>query len=153
MPNTVAEQKALDAHDWLHVVAAVIFDADSRVLLAKRPDNKHQGGKWEFPGGKVEAGERAQFALVRELEEELGIVVSPDSLQPLIEVRHCYPDKAVFLDVWQARGFQGAPHGREGQEIGWFQLAALAEMEFPAANHAIIDKLLSVVSVVSTPSA
>ena len=116
----------------IHVAAAVIRGADGRVLIAKRPLDKHQGGLWEFPGGKVEAGERVEAALARELLEELGIVVT--AAQPLIQVRHNYPDKQVLLDVWEVQAFTGEPHGAEGQPLMWVTADQLTNYSFPAAN-------------------
>ncbi len=120
----------------VHVVAAVITNAEGEVLIAKRPDDKHQGGLWEFPGGKLEAGENRQQALARELNEELGITIQ--SSQPLIQIRHHYPDQSVLLDVWRVNEFSGEAHGREGQAIKWVQSAAFDDYDFPAANHPII---------------
>lgn len=120
----------------IHVAAAVIRSADRRVLIAKRPLDKHQGGLWEFPGGKVEAGETVEAALARELQEELGIEVT--TARPLIQVRHDYPDKQVLLDVWEVLAFAGEPHGAEGQPLAWVDPAALPEYAFPAANQPII---------------
>ena len=131
---------SVDSAHWLHVVAAVISREDA-VLLAMRPQGKHQGGKWEFPGGKVEAGESAQRALVRELYEELAIAVDPDCLESFLQVRHTYPDKAVFLDVWSVTAFSGEPQGCEGQQIGWFKSTQLQGMTFPDANLPILEKL------------
>lgn len=149
MPNTAASQHvtvdgvAAD-EQWLHVVAGVIFNATAdAILLARRPSNKHQGDKWEFPGGKVEAGEGVERALARELEEELGILIEVSAIAPFIEVRHRYPDKNILLDVWRVNDFSGEPHGREGQVVRWFSLAALADLEFPAANEPILTALLS----------
>jgi 8-oxo-dGTP diphosphatase len=125
----------------IHVVAAIIHHPDrQRILLARRPDHLHQGGLWEFPGGKVDAGEAARQALDRELAEELAIQVL--RAEPFLEVRHQYPDKAVFLDVWQVWEFAGSPVGNEGQAIRWAELAALPEYSFPAANQPILDALL-----------
>jgi len=118
------------------VAAAVIRAADGRVLIAKRPLNKHQGGLWEFPGGKVEAGETVEATLARELAEELGIAVT--AAQPLIQVRHDYPDKQVLLDVWQVTAFDGEPHGAEGQPLAWVEPAQLSGYSFPAANRPIV---------------
>ncbi|UXY54177.1 Nudix family hydrolase [Pseudomonas tohonis] len=120
----------------VHVAAAVIRGADGRVLIARRPDDKHQGGLWEFPGGKVEEGEAVQAALSRELEEELGIRVSAS--RPLIQVHHDYPDKQVLLDVWEVTAFDGEPHGVEGQPLAWASNHELADYEFPAANQPIV---------------
>jgi len=121
----------------IHVAAAVIRGADQRVLIAKRPLDKHQGGLWEFPGGKVEAHEGVEAALARELHEELGIVV--ENARPLIQVRHDYPDKQVLLDVWEVLAFSGEPHGAEGQPLAWVASDDLPEYAFPAANQPIIS--------------
>lgn len=120
----------------VHVAAAVIRGGDGRVLLARRPDDKHQGGLWEFPGGKVEEGEPVFEALARELHEELGIVVR--AAQPLIQIPHDYPDKHVLLDVWEVTAFDGQPHGAEGQPLAWAAPRQLSEYEFPAANAPIV---------------
>ncbi len=120
----------------IHVVAAVIRSAKG-VLIARRPDHLHQGGKWEFPGGKVESNEVPWDALVRELHEELDIVSTHG--EPLIKIAHDYPDKSVLLDVWMVDGFQGQPRGVEGQEIRWVEPDELAEYQFPAANRPIVS--------------
>lgn len=118
------------------MAAAVIVDAAGRVLVAQRARHRHLGGLWEFPGGKVEVGETARVALVRELAEEVGIVV--EEARPLIRVRHDYPDKAVLLDVWRVSRFRGRAHGREGQPIAWVTPGELCRCDFPAANGPII---------------
>ncbi len=120
----------------IHVAAAVIRSPGGLVLIAKRPLDKHQGGLWEFPGGKVEAGETVEAALARELQEELNIVVT--KARPLIQVRHDYPDKQVLLDVWDVLAFSGEPHGAEGQPLAWVEPADLPNYRFPAANRPII---------------
>lgn len=120
----------------VQVVAAAVFDGEGRVLIARRADDVHQGGLWEFPGGKLEAGEDARSALRRELAEEVGIRVS--AARPLIRVRHDYPDKSVLLDVWRVDGFEGEAHGREGQPLQWVAPASLGEYDFPAANAPIV---------------
>ncbi|MDC0664068.1 Nudix family hydrolase [Marinobacter sp. SS21] len=124
----------------VHVAVAVIRRGE-RVLIARRPDHVHQGGLLEFPGGKVEPGETVQAALVREIHEETGLVVAPDSLRPVIGIRHDYGDKRVFLDVWSTAAVTGEAHGREGQEVGWLPLADLRDADFPAANRPIIRAL------------
>ncbi len=121
---------------YVHVAAAVICNDQGQVLIAKRPLDKHQGGLWEFPGGKVEADEDVLAALTRELHEELGIDV--EQARPLIRVRHHYSDKSVLLGVWRVDGFSGEAHGREGQPIEWCAVDALSEREFPEANLPII---------------
>lgn len=119
----------------VHVMAAVIERGD-HILIARRPDHVHQGGKWEFPGGKLEQGEEPVRGLRRELQEELGIDLVAAS--PLIRIAHDYPDKQVLLDVWRVTGFSGEPVGREGQQVRWVTRDALVEFEFPAANVPIV---------------
>lgn len=126
---TIAAERAV------HVVAAVLM-RDDRVLVAKRPDGSHQGGKWEFPGGKVKVGETVRDALARELDEELGVTVR--SAYPLIQVRHAYPDKRVYLDVWRVTAFEGQPSGREGQGVAWVERGRLQALDFPAANQPVV---------------
>lgn len=120
----------------LHVAVAVIRDAQGRILIAQRAQHQHQGGLWEFPGGKVEAGETLAQALGRELEEELGIQVKV--AQPLIQIPFHYPDRHVLLDVWQVLSFSGSPQGREGQPIRWVSPDQLNTYAFPAANRPIV---------------
>lgn len=130
MPNTAVNSTEL------HVVAAVIRRQDGNIFIAKRPAHIPQGGKWEFPGGKVEAGETRLAALQRELHEEVGISVT--AAEPLIQVRHRYVERLVHLDVWEVTAFTGEPYGREGQETRWVTKSALADFTFPAANLPII---------------
>lgn len=120
----------------IHVAAAVIRGGDGRILIARRPEDKHQGGLWEFPGGKVEADESVEQALARELDEELGIRLSV--ARPLLQVRHDYPDKQVLLDVWDVPAFSGEPHGAEGQPLAWVAPEQLGDYQFPAANRPIV---------------
>lgn len=119
-------------HEWLHVAAAVITDRAGRILIARRPAHLHQGGLWEFPGGKLEEGEGAREALVRELHEELGIDLH--DARPLIRVRHAYPDRKVLLDVWRVDRYGGEPLGREGQPLRWVAPEELSAYSFPAAD-------------------
>lgn len=124
----------------VHVAVGVIAaTSGTAVLLSLRHPDSHQGGLWEFPGGKVESGESLREALDRELYEELGIRVG--AVEALLQVRHDYGDKQVLLDVWLVKDFAGEPVGREGQALRWVGLEALAELEFPAANKAIVEAL------------
>jgi 8-oxo-dGTP diphosphatase len=115
----------------------VIRGTDGRILLARRADQQHQGGLWEFPGGKLEAGETVLAALRRELQEELGITLT--QARPLIKVQHDYPDKQVLLDVWLVSAFTGEPRGVEGQPLAWVTPRQLPEYAFPAANAPIVQ--------------
>lgn len=123
----------------VHVAVGVIVSADGKILIAKRPLSAHQGGLWEFPGGKVDPGETIEQALIRELHEELAIDVLAS--QPLIQIRHHYPDKSVLLDVHTITRFTGEPCGNEGQPVRWVEAKALANLEFPAANRPIITAI------------
>lgn len=120
----------------IHVAAAVIQNAQQQILIAKRPEHLHQGGLWEFPGGKIEPNEKVQAALVRELDEELAIHAT--HMRPMIRVAHDYGDKQVLLDVWLVDGFSGTAHGQEGQEVRWVEKNELSRYTFPAANTPII---------------
>ena len=124
---------------YTHVAAAVVVDAQGRILISQRPGHVHQGGLWEFPGGKLEASETAEAALKRELREELGINVH--AARPLIRVFHEYPDKPVLLDVWRVTGYSGEPTGLEGQPLDWVAVDDLGERAFPAADGAILKAL------------
>ena len=121
---------------FLHVAVAVIKNTQQQVLISKRANNVHQGGLWEFPGGKIEAGECVFTALKRELFEELGISMA--TAVPLIKIKHHYPDLSVLLDVWQVNDFSGIAYGKEGQQIKWSAINQLSDNNFPAANKAII---------------
>lgn len=123
----------------VHVAVGVIYNADGKVLIAKRSELAHQGGLWEFPGGKVDAGESVAQALVRELREELAIDVTAS--EPLIQIRHHYPDKSVLLDVHRITRFSGVASGNEGQPIAWVTAQQLTEFDFPAANRPIITAI------------
>lgn len=127
----------------VHVAVAVIRNASGEICIARRPEHVHQGGKLEFPGGKVELGEPVVAALQRELEEELGIHVDIHSsrLEPLIKVVHDYADKSVCLDVWNVCDYTGEPFGKEGQHVEWMNADKLNPCDFPEANAPIITAL------------
>jgi 8-oxo-dGTP diphosphatase len=116
----------------LHVVAAVIRGADGRLLLSRRPAHVDQGDLWEFPGGKLQAGEGRVDGLARELAEELGIVIRRAT--PLMRVLHRYPARTVLLDGFVVDRWDGSPEGREGQQVRWFEPPELLGLDFPAAN-------------------
>ena len=121
------------------VVAAIIRGEDGRICLSKRPDNKHQGGRWEFPGGKVEQSEALSAALARELEEELGMAGAAST--PFMTIAHQYDDLHVTLHFRDVRVWQGEPEGREGQRVQWFLPGELADLHFPAANQPVVNAI------------
>ncbi len=130
MPSTEAEVVG---------VAGVLTDAEDRVLLALRPAHKHLGGMWEFPGGRIETGEDARAALDRELHEELGIEM--DACEPLIHVRHAYPEKTVSLWFYRVTKWRGEAHGREGQPVKWLAPAQIIAGELPPADVPVLTAL------------
>jgi len=123
----------------VHVAVGVIVDAEDRVLISRRPKDVHQGGLWEFPGGKVEKGETVEVALTRELDEELGIQVL--KAEPLLEIEHDYSDKKVRLDVYLVSCFSGIAEGREGQKFSWVKKIELSNYHFPEANTSILNAI------------
>lgn len=125
----------------IHVAVGIIINANNQVLLAKRHGHLHQGGKWEFPGGKVENNETTTQALIRELKEEVDLNVTTTT--PFMALSYDYPDKHVLLDIHLVQDFSGNGYGAEGQEIEWVDKANLAQYEFPDANQPILDKFLA----------
>ncbi|WP_308160256.1 8-oxo-dGTP diphosphatase MutT [Arsukibacterium indicum] len=131
-----------DPLQQLHVAVGVIIRQQGRqtqVLLALRSSKQHQGGKWEFPGGKVEPGETVEAALSRELQEELAITVS--KAKPFMLLNYTYPERRVTLDIWLVTEFSGTPEGLEGQPLQWVNISDLASITFPDANQPIVAKL------------
>lgn len=120
----------------VHVAVGVILDANHNILITRRAPHAHQGDLWEFPGGKIEAGESFTQALARELREELGIMIGRTSA--LLEVRHDYGDKSVLLDVHVVWDFSGEARALEGQPMAWVAPAELGGYSFPAANMPIV---------------
>ncbi|MFT7286356.1 MAG: 8-oxo-dGTP diphosphatase [Halieaceae bacterium] len=128
----------------LHVAVAVIINAQGEVLLTRRHPQSHQGGFWEFPGGKVEPGETVAEALRRELREELAIDISEH--RALLEIVHDYGDRLVCLDVHRVIAFTGQPRPCEGQPMRWVPGADLRAYSFPAANEPIVERLLEILA-------
>lgn len=123
----------------ISVAVGVILRGDE-VFLSLRPEHAHQGGKWEFPGGKVEKGESPLQALRRELSEEVGLDGAFDTRE-LVTVRHHYGDKQVILHVFIVENFTSEPFGVEQQETAWFPIHGLDKIDFPAANVEIVNAL------------
>jgi 8-oxo-dGTP diphosphatase len=123
----------------VHVAAGVIRNDDGRVLIAQRPEGSHLAGGWEFPGGKVAAGETVLQALKRELREEIGIEVL--AAEPLTCYRHAYPDRTVILDVWDVQQYTGEPRALEGQPLRWEAVDRLLEAGLLPADRPIVDAI------------
>lgn len=122
-------------------VAVGVIKKNNAIFICKRADEQHQGGLWEFPGGKVEANESVFAALKRELTEEVGITIHSSS--QLMVIEHDYGDKCVKLDIHVVSNFSGEAHGAEGQPSEWVNISELTHYDFPAANAEIIEKLQS----------
>jgi len=123
----------------LRVVAAALFDSAGRVLIAQRPEGKHMAGWWEFPGGKVAAGESDREALVRELREELGVEARPDA--EVMTLSHEYPDRIVDLVLWRGSVLRGEPRGLDGQAIKWVACQSLGDEHLLPADAPFIEAL------------
>lgn len=123
----------------IQVAVGVIINNANEVLLSRRPVDAHQGGLWEFPGGKLEAGEDIRTALTRELWEELGVTV--DMAHPFIKIQHNYADRSVTLNVWRVTHWRGVPYNREGQPVSWINIRNLSTLAFPPADVKIIKAL------------
>lgn len=126
----------------LLVAAVALIDADGRVLIARRPEGKAMASLWEFPGGKVEAGERPETALLRELKEELGINVSEACLAPLTFASHSYPDFHLLMPLYACRRWQGTVTAREKQELAWVKPLKLRDYPMPPTDLPLIPHLI-----------
>ncbi|WP_108126007.1 8-oxo-dGTP diphosphatase MutT [Saccharospirillum mangrovi] len=126
----------------VQVAVGMVLDGDA-VLIAKRADHQHQGGLWEFPGGKVETGETVPQALARELAEEVGLTVDPNTMIALTCLDFDYGDKRVLLDTWICPEFTGQAQGLEGQPVRWVAVNELDQYDFPEANRSLIAQLQS----------
>lgn len=124
------------------VAACALIDADGRVLITERPEGKSLAGLWEFPGGKVEPGERPEECLIRELAEELGITVKEACLAPLTFASHTYENFQLLMPLWVCRRWEGNAHGREGQRLAWVKPGKLRDYPMPPADEPLIAMLL-----------
>src|SRR5579872_6398731 len=125
------------------VVACALVDADRRVLIAQRPEGKTLAGLWEFPGGKVEAGERPEQTLIRELKEELGITVEEPCLAPLTFASHRYEDFHLLMPLYVCRRWEGIVVPQEGQKLAWVRPNRLRDYEMPPADLPLIPHLVA----------
>jgi 8-oxo-dGTP diphosphatase len=125
------------------VAACALIDPDGRVLLAQRPEGKSMAGLWEFPGGKVEAGERPEDTLIRELREELGIVVREDCLAPLAFASHGYPDFHLLMPLYVCRRWEGTVTAQEGQALTWVRPNRLRDYKMPPADEPLVSHLMT----------
>jgi 8-oxo-dGTP diphosphatase len=124
----------------IRVVAAALFDAEGRVLIAERPSGKHMAGRWEFPGGKVAEGESEAAALARELYEEIGVEVMDAS--PFMRLQHQYPDRCVELSLWLVRESSGEARPLDGQQLKWVERSRLEHEDILEADRPFIEALM-----------
>ena len=136
MPTTAPEQKPI-----LLVAAIALVDPDGRVLIAQRPAGKHLEGLWEFPGGKLRDGETPEGALIRELNEELGIDVEHTCLAPLSFASHDYREFHLLMPLYVCRVWSGVPRGREGQQLKWVRPSKLTDWPMPPADAPLVAVL------------
>ena len=125
------------------VAACALIDADGRVLLAQRPEGKAMAGLWEFPGGKVEAGERPEDTLIRELREELDIVVREECLAPLTFASHSYPEFHLLMPLYICRRWEGMVKAKEGQALTWVRPNGLRDYKMPPADEPLVSHLVT----------
>ncbi len=127
------------------VAACALIDADGRVLIAQRPQGKSMAGLWEFPGGKVEPGERPEQSLIRELKEELGIIVKEECLAPLTFASHLYPDFHLLMPLYVCRRWEGFVKALEGQRLKWVRPTELRDYPMPPADEPLISHLTTLI--------
>jgi len=127
----------------LIVAACALIDADGRVLIAERPAGRTMAGLWEFPGGKVERGERPEQTLIRELKEELAIDVNEACLAPLTFASHAYPDFHLLMPLYVCRRWEGTVTGKEGQKLAWVRPNRLKDYPMPPADVPLISHLVT----------
>ena len=138
---TVPKLRSDPSVNFVLVAACALIDPDGRVLIAQRPQGKAMAGLWEFPGGKVEAGERPEESLIRELKEELGIVVNEECLAPLTFASHRYPMFQLLMPLYVCRRWEGIVAAREGQKLKWVRPNDLRNYSMPPADEPLIPHL------------
>jgi 8-oxo-dGTP diphosphatase len=127
------------------VAACALIDPDGRILIAQRPEGKSMAGLWEFPGGKIEAGERPEQSLIRELKEELGIAVKEECLAPLTFASHLYPDFHLLMPLYVCRRWEGIVTAQERQSLKWVRPGDLKNYPMPPADEPLISHLTTLV--------
>jgi len=127
----------------LLVAACALVDADGRVLIAQRPEDKTMAGLWEFPGGKIEDGERPEQTLIRELQEELGVTVSETCLAPLTFASHSYPNFHLLMPLYVCRRWEGTVTALEGQQLAWVKPNRLRDYKMPPADVPLVSHLMT----------
>lgn len=137
--------KKAGSQTLLLVVACALIDVDGRVLISRRPDGRHMAGLWEFPGGKMEAGETPEAAIVRELKEELGIDICEPCLAPLSFASHAYDDFHLLMPLFACRKWDGYVSPKEGQELAWVRTNRLRDYAMPPADEPLIAHLQDLV--------
>jgi 8-oxo-dGTP diphosphatase len=128
------------------VAACALIDSDGRVLLAERPAGKMMAGLWEFPGGKVEQNERPEETLIRELKEELGIVVKEPCLAPLTFASHSYPNFHLLMPLYVCRRWEGTVAAQEGQQLAWVKPNRLRDYKMPPADEPLVSHLIALLN-------
>lgn len=141
MPTTAADAGNAEPRRLLLVAAVALVDVDGRVLIARRPEGKEMAGLWEFPGGKVEPGERPEDTLIRELAEELGIEVTAACLAPFTFASHDYENFHLLMPLFVCRRWQGVVRSLEGQELAWVRPVRLGDYEMPPADRPLVALL------------
>ncbi len=140
-PDTVADADVPPEVPIVLVAAVALIDADGRVLLTRRPEGKSMAGLWEFPGGKVKAGETPEAALAREIKEELGVELCEGCLSPFSFASHRYADFHLLMPLYLCRKWDGIPAPREGQELKWLRPNRMAGMAMPPADAPLVAML------------
>lgn len=139
VPRTAELNEDRIAQEVLKVIVGIVCDTEGRVLIGQRPAGKHMAGHWEFPGGKLRAGETPLAGLKRELLEEIGIIAGP--AEPFLELTHRYPERTVRLDIWWVLGYEGEARACEGQALRWVDLDELAAAPLLPADAPIVASI------------